>query len=87
MRAPAWVRQRAEHGTPEQRAQWTALLQQQAVARLRRAPPPPAYWANDNGCGSDIEGQPTRERMFLCGTGFTPEISARFLVFYTNDDG
>jgi hypothetical protein len=85
-RAPAWVRRRAEHGTPAQRTEWMMLLHQQVVERLRKAPPPPAYWGRTAGCGTTIEGKPERDPAFDCGMGFTPEISSRFLVFYLEPD-
>ena len=83
VRAPAWVRWRAGHGTAMERAEWTRLLHEQVAARLQRAPPPPARWARSGGCGGlMIEGEPNHRPGVACGMAMVPAISSRFLVFY-----
>jgi hypothetical protein len=58
-------------------------------ARLRDTPPPGAHWARAGGCGLDeVEGMDETEPMGIgCGMGHLPEMSTRFLYFYTKTPG
>ena len=85
--APAFVRWRAERGDATERARCLHVLAEQASARLRAKPPPPARWARAEACGAHIEGEKNSGSSVPCGTAFTPVYSSRFLVFYVDDDG
>lgn len=53
-------------------------------ARLRDKPLAGAPWARTDGCGSIIEG--IREHANVgCGMGFVPDLSKRFLYFFSSD--
>jgi len=52
-----------------------------AEKRVTGAPPPGAKWAKECGCGTDVEGE--EPEAVACGMGFVPEISQRFLWFFT----
>jgi len=59
-----------------------STLATEARARLVRKPPPGARWANATGCGTEIEGEDSRE-LVGCGMGHVPARSRRFLHFAT----
>jgi len=61
-----------------------ALLERLAAIvekRITAAPPPGAKWAKECGCGTEVEGG--EPEAVACGMGFVPEISQRFLWFFT----
>lgn len=79
---PAVARLAAE--SHPQREAVIELLAGLAIARLRLEAPAGARWATSTGCGIEVEdcdgsGSPG----VACGMGFTPEISSRFLYFFT----
>jgi len=53
-----------------------------ATAEVRKKRPTGAKWAQSSGCGVEVEGEPD-DRMMACGMGYVPELSQRFLWFYT----
>jgi hypothetical protein len=52
-----------------------------AKKRVTAGPPAGAKWAKECGCGTDVEGE--EPEAVACGMGFVPEISQRFLWFFT----
>jgi len=61
-----------------------AVLDRLAAAtekRVKGAPPPGAKWAKECGCGVEVEGE--QNEGVACGMGYVPEISQRFLWFFT----
>lgn len=73
---------------PEQRAEWIAALAAVARERWKMDAPTGSTWAKSTGCGIECE-KPAKGREnlgVLCGMGFTPPISQRFLHFYTAEE-
>lgn len=81
--APAWVRWRAETAAPAERAVLVEMLSNETARRWRKVAPPGTSWARSMGCGVDVEGR--EPSGVLCGMGFTPEYSQRFLIFYVEE--
>lgn len=81
--APAWVRWRAETAAPAERAALVEMLSNETARRWRKVAPPGTLWARSMGCGVDVEGR--EPSGVLCGMGFTPEYSQRFLIFYVEE--
>ncbi|HEX5136459.1 MAG TPA: twin-arginine translocation signal domain-containing protein [Planctomycetota bacterium] len=69
-------------GHAERNGDLLAALADAAALRLQGAPPAGAKWARATGCGTLIEGEPD-DRGYACGMGFVPDVSKRFLWFYT----
>lgn len=84
-RVPACVRLVAENAR-DLRPACLALLEVQAVSRLRRAPPPGSRWARNRGCGSELEGPGPVWSPGPCGSGFAGPTSLRFLWMYTQSE-
>ena len=61
---------------------WRPALAAAAIATLRDRAPEGTYWANNSGCGTDIEGHPEFSEMVDCGMGHIPPKAARFLYFF-----
>jgi hypothetical protein len=78
-RAPAIVRARAEDPVAGRQEILDALA---AATEKRVTGPPPAgaKWAHSGGCGIRFEGEASG---VACGMGYTPELSQRFLWFFT----
>ncbi|MFI5403170.1 MAG: hypothetical protein ACHQ1G_09550 [Planctomycetota bacterium] len=53
------------------------------AARVKGAPPSGAQWAKTSGCGVRIEGS-RKMSSVMCGMGYVPELSQRFLWFFTS---
>jgi hypothetical protein len=85
-------------GDPQRRARLAAeaaALSEAAVARLRVQPPTGSLWTHDWGCGADVElPEELRKKLteremlrlnmgVLCGMGHAPELTRRFLTFFT----
>jgi hypothetical protein len=86
-RVPAWVRWRAENAGENERAQWIAMLSEEAVKRLRAAPLPRTRWATSSGCGTHYENETgSSSAGVLCGMGRITEYSSRFLDFYSEGE-
>lgn len=64
------------------RAQRIASLAEAARKRLQVAAPRGTRWASSSGCGTTIEGEDCDSRV-ACGMACVPEISRRFLYFFT----
>jgi hypothetical protein len=85
---PAWVRWCAEDADAGTRKEWMKLLSDRAESRWRSAAPPRARWAKATSCGGpQLEGELSEGSAVPCGTGFTPQYSARFLMFFTEERG
>jgi len=52
------------------------------AAEVQKKRPTGAQWARSSGCGVDIEGD-LEGTGVACGMGYVPELSQRFLWFYT----
>jgi len=59
-----------------------AALADATAGRLRGAPPVGAKWARATGCGTYLEDEGPNLNIG-CGMGFVPEVSERFLWFFT----
>jgi hypothetical protein len=57
-----------------------------AAARVKTKPPTGARWATDSGCHIRIEGERPRIGS-MCGMGYVPRLSGRFLWFFTHGPG
>jgi len=53
-------------------------------ARLVKRPVPGSAWASSSGCGTIVEGD-DNPRWAKCGMGHVPELSRRFLYFFTKE--
>ena len=85
--AAALARNEAALGWPsrevgERRAARIAALAEDARQRLQLAPPRGTRWASSAGCGLTIEGEDCDARV-ACGMACVPEISRRFLYFFS----
>ena len=87
-RVAAVVRLAAEQG--DRRDMFITALSNSARSRLRLQPPSGAWWAFDIGCGHHLEGYTEYVAVggilmtqVACGMGHVPELSQRFLHFYT----
>lgn len=67
-----------------ERRRVTTELAELAVQRHRQEPPGGAKWATSSGCGVSVEGEVGLGMMVACGMGFVPELSRRFLYFFTD---
>lgn len=84
--AAALARNEAALGWPsteagDRRARIAALAED-ARQRLQLAPPRGTRWASSSGCGLTIEGEDCDARV-ACGMACVPEISRRFLYFFS----
>lgn len=66
----------------ERRAARIAALAKDARQRLLLTPPRGTRWASSGGCGLTIEGEDCDVRV-ACGMARVPEISRRFLYFFS----
>ncbi len=66
------------------RGRVTTQLAEVGVTRHRQEPPGGAKWATSSGCGVCVEGDKGMGIAVLCGMGFVPELSRRFLYFFTD---
>ena len=82
--APATTTLLARSADPIMREHLTALLAAAARSRLCDRRIEGAPWARATGCGVVVEGE-ARDSGIMCGMGFTPERSRRFLKFYVSD--
>lgn len=80
-RGAAMIRLAIQEGHP-QAGHLLECLAQAAERRLLEAPPHRARWARSTGCGMSIEEEDSPMAVG-CGMGHIPEISTRFLYFYT----
>jgi hypothetical protein len=80
-RGAAILREIAEE-SPDRRDRIFRALREAAARRILEAPPGGAKWANQTGCGIDVEGE-EEGLAIACGMGFVPEASRRLLWFYT----
>ncbi len=53
-------------------------------ARLVKRPVPGSAWASSGGCGTTVEGD-EHPQLSKCGMGHVPELSRRFLYFFTKE--
>lgn len=81
-RAPAVVREAAEHGP--HRAETLAVLASYARENARLNSPAGSLWGESTGCGTRVEGLGDRNLMVMCGMGHVPHLGRRFLFFYTS---
>ncbi len=65
------------------RAARTNALADAARARLSKQRVPGSHWASSHGCGTRVEGHPDQGLGIMCGMGYVPAKSSRFLYFYT----
>jgi len=80
-RGAAIVRFKAE-SDPDHRGAWVAALAATTEKQLKKGIPEGARWANFCGCGVEVEGEKDSLGV-ACGMGYVPELSQRFLYFYT----
>jgi hypothetical protein len=73
---------------PERREAWIAALAASARAKVKAVPPAGSVWATSGGCGVSYElpGGADPSAGIACGMGHVPEISRRFLHFYTAEE-
>lgn len=65
------------------RAARSEALAAAARARLSKQRVPGSHWASSHGCGTKVEGHPEQGLGIMCGMGYVPAKSSRFLYFYT----
>ena len=81
--APASLFELARSGASDA-AVLDGLLASAVRERWVTRPPAGAHWANDTGCGEEVEGvEPTLS--FACGMAMSPALSSRFLHFYVEE--
>ncbi len=82
--APATTILQARGADATTREHLTALLAAAVRTRLCERRIDGAPWARATGCGVVVEGE-ARNSGIMCGMGFTPDRSRRFLKFYVSE--
>lgn len=84
-----WQARLCTFDMPNRRKAWLQVLAQSVRDRWEGRAPVGAVWGRHSGCwGPIFQGPPELAQSGggPCGTGFVPEISARFLHFYREEE-